>query len=306
MKHYILCNPAAGHNDCTQRIRKEAERVLPEAEFFITRAPGDAERFVRETAACYPDEDCRFYVCGGDGTLLEAASGAAGAANAQIAVIPCGSGNDYVRMFAPVEKMGDLQAQSRGRTVDVNMLRCNGRLAMNICSCGFDARVADWANRNKRFVPFGGIAYKIAVLVCFFRKLDRRYTVEAMGKTTTDDLTMVVAANGRYYGGGFYAVPEAEPDDGVMELVCIRKAGRLQFLIHLPKYLTGRHMLLPDRFHTFMRVKKVTLRTEKPEPVNMDGEIVYADTVTIGIAEEKVRMVVPEGARLLRDCAMRL
>ena len=303
MKHFLICNPTAGHEDCTPQLRSAAAKVLPEAEILMTEGPGHATRLVEEYAARYAEETCRFYACGGDGTLLEVAEGVIRHPNAQVACIPCGTGNDFVRIFSPTERMKDLKAQSQGTVVELNMLQCNDRLALNIASGGIDARAAAWVVKNKRYVPFGGLAYKVGLLVTFFRKLDRHFTLQVDGQVIEDDLSIVLAANGRYYGGGFYAMPEAEPDDDTLDLMYIRKVNRLTMLKCLPKYASGHHNQLPETLHKVRQAREIRIHTEKPEPITVDGEILMTTDAVIRIADQKLRFVVPQGAELVHNAA---
>ena len=103
MKHLFLINPAAGKKDSTTQvassIRAACVRRELDYDILTTEYPRHAVALVREKAAEYAGEQVRFYACGGDGTLNEVAAGAAGLDNVSITHYPCGSGNDFIKLF---------------------------------------------------------------------------------------------------------------------------------------------------------------------------------------------------------------
>ena len=103
MKHVFLINPRAGNRDRTDRLRRLAGHLAAahglEVECLLTDRPGAAEPLARALAET--GEPVRIYVCGGDGTVHEAANGIAGYENAAMTVIPSGTGNDFLKNFGP-------------------------------------------------------------------------------------------------------------------------------------------------------------------------------------------------------------
>ena len=103
MKHVFLINPRAGNRDRTDRLRRLAGHLAAahglEVECLLTDRPGAAEPLAR--ALTETGEPVRIYVCGGDGTVHEAANGIAGYENAAMTVIPAGTGNDFLKNFGP-------------------------------------------------------------------------------------------------------------------------------------------------------------------------------------------------------------
>ena len=97
MKHIFVYNPAAGRNskvavEALQEKMKEYDGKL-EYEFYYTKSQRDATAFIKERCAAEPDEQLRFYACGGDGTANEVLHGIIDQPNASMTVYPCGSGN---------------------------------------------------------------------------------------------------------------------------------------------------------------------------------------------------------------------
>ncbi len=253
----------------------------------------------------HSDHICRFYSCGGDGTLNEVVSGVMDMDNVEIGCFACGTGNDFIKIFDNVDYFQDMQRVVNGtpQTLDVMRLDTGHEKhgAINICSMGVDARVADWASRNKRRLPFSGkLVYDIALIKTFFSRLSRTYRVTIDGKRYDGEYAIIVAASGRFYGGGYYAVPEAEPDDGKLDFLLVKKVSHLQLIALIGDYQNGRHVEFAK--HTvFVRGSEIELETEKDEPINFDGEIVPGNKVKISVCPGRAAFVVPEGCNIIHD-----
>ena len=107
MKHIFLMNPAAGKTEGKQAIEEQVRKACEDAgvvyEIYHTTGPNDATAHVEACCKAEPNEELRFYACGGDGTLNEVAAGAYRYPNASVTVVPCGSGNDFVKVFGGAE-----------------------------------------------------------------------------------------------------------------------------------------------------------------------------------------------------------
>jgi diacylglycerol kinase family enzyme len=105
---------------------------------------------------------------------------------------------------------------------------------------------------------------------------------------------LICACNGRFYGGGFNPVPEADPSDGMMDVLLIKKVSRLQVAKVVGKYKSGRYRELHDLVRHF-KTKELKIICDKPTAVNLDGELLTAQEVTMTIAQEKLRFFYPKG-----------
>ena len=120
----------------------------------LTDRPGAAEPLAR--ALTETGEPVRIYVCGGDGTVHEAANGIVGYENAAMTVIPSGTGNDFLKNFGPdAAKFADPENLWDGPDFPLDLIDCNGRLCLTIACSGIDARIADSVHRYGRS-PAGG------------------------------------------------------------------------------------------------------------------------------------------------------
>ena len=297
MQHLFIINPAAGSRDRTADYTAAIEEACGKRgltyRIEVSQGPGECKRLAREAAES--SEEVRIYACGGDGTLNEVAAGAAGFDNAAITVFSGGSGNDFVKIFSDPKAFFHLERLLDAEEAVFDMIDCNGELSLNICSVGLDARIArDVANYKRLPLLHGFRAYALSVLVNVFRGISEHYVVELAGETVDAEETFVCMCNGRFYGGGFNPVPEADPTDGILEVLLVKKVRLWEVPGLIGKYKAGRYKELP-KFIRHFRTNSVRVRADREIPVNLDGEIRMAQTVEMKLAKEKVRFFYPKG-----------
>lgn len=297
MKHLFIINPAAGSRDRTEAYKKKIREAFQGSEeeyrVEVSKAPGDCCRLAREAAES--GEEYRIYACGGDGTLNEVAAGAAGFSNAAVTVFAGGSGNDFVKLFSDRDAFRDLERLLDCQEVTFDLMKVNGDICLNIASVGLDARIGTDVSNYKRIPLLQGFrAYAASTVVNVIRGISEHYVIKINGQTIDGQQTMICACNGRYYGGGFNPVPTADPTDGILDVLVVRKVSRLQVPGVVGKYKAGRYKELPHLM-THYRTDKVEILCDKPTPINLDGELRTWQDVTITVAEEKLRFFYPKG-----------
>ena len=297
MKHLFIINPAAGSRDRTEsysrKIREACDPRGLQYEIRVSEAPGCCARLAREAAES--GEEYRIYACGGDGTLNEVASAAAGYPNVAVTVFSGGSGNDFVKLFDEPGAFFDLERLLDCDETVFDMIRCNDDLALNICSVGLDARIGtDVANYKRIPLLHGFRAYAVSTVVNLFRGIAEHYVVEVGGETIDREQTFVCVCNGRFYGGGFNPVPEADPTDGELDVLLVKKVSLLQVPAVIGKYKAGRYKELPHLVR-HLKTKSIKITCDKVTPINLDGEARFAKEVTMELAQEKLRFFYPKG-----------
>ena len=296
MKHLFIINPAAGSRDRTEYYTKKIHALCAvrgmDYSIVVSQAPGHCRELARQAAET--GEDYRIYACGGDGTLNEVAAGAAGFPNAAVTVFSGGSGNDFVKLFDDPKAFCDLERLLDCEETAFDMIRCNDDLALNICSVGLDARIGTDVARYKRLPLLHGFrAYAVSTVINVAKGIAEHYRVEVDGETLEDDYTFVCVCNGRYYGGGFNPVPEADPADGMLDVLLVKKVSRLQVPFIIGKYKSGRYKELAGLVR-HIRTKAVKVFCDKETPINLDGELRTATQADFRLAEEKVRFFYPK------------
>jgi diacylglycerol kinase (ATP) len=211
---------------------------------------------------------------------------------------PSGSGNDFLRMFGPdAWRFGELDQLLDGTDeAAVDLIDCNGRLALNVCSVGFDARIGLGATDFKRLPLVGGsMAYQLSALRTIIQGIHRPYRVEIDGQALPEgEYTLMCACNGRYYGGGFNPCPKAMPDDGLLDFVVILGVSRLTILSLIGKYRAGGAGEIPQIL--LRRGREMKIVCDRESMVNLDGERMDARELSIGLSAKKVNFFFPQGA----------
>ena len=297
MIHLFIINPAAGSRDRTKDYSVAIHDICTarnlEYRIAVSAAPGDCCRIAREAAES--GEEYRIYACGGDGTLNEVVSGAAGFSNVAVTVYSGGSGNDFVKLFSEPKAFFDLERLLDAEEAEFDLIKCNDDYSLNICSVGLDARIGTDVANYKRIPLLSGFrAYAVSTVVNVIRGISEHYVIEVNGETIDKELTLVCACNGRYYGGGFNPVPEADPKDGLMDVLLIDKVSRLKVAQVIGKFKDGRYKELPDIVH-HIKTDRIVIRCDKPTPINLDGELRVSDVAEMRIANEKIRFFYPKG-----------
>ena len=297
MKHLFIINPAAGSRDrtklYTQAIQDACDPKGLDYRIEVSSAPGECTRLAREAAQT--GESYRIYACGGDGTLNEVVAGAAGFDNVSVSVFSGGSGNDFVKLFDDPKAFFDLERLLDSEEATFDLIRCNDDISLNICSVGLDARIGtDVANYKRLPLLSGFRAYVVSTVVNVIRGIAEHYVVDINGERIDGEQTMICVCNGRFYGGGFNPVPEADPTDGMLDVLLVKKVSRLQVPGVIGKYKSGRYKELPHLVRHF-KTDKVTIHCDKPTSINLDGELRTAQVVEMSVAKEKIRFFYPKG-----------
>ena len=299
MEHLFIINPAAGSRNRTEAYSEVIHKLCKEKglryEIRVSTAPGECHRIAREAAET--GREMRIYACGGDGTLNEVMSGAAGFDNAAVTVFSGGSGNDFVKIFDDPKAFFDLERLLDAEEVAFDLIDCNGDLCLNICSVGLDARIGVDVSNYKR-LPFlhGFSAYAASTVVNVIRGVHEHYVVEIEGETVDADHTLICVCNGRYYGGGFYAMPDADPTDGYLDVLLVKKVSRLEVAGVVGKYKDGKYKEL-GHIVRYFRTKQVKIHCDKPTALQLDGEARMAKVMDCKVSNKKLRFFYPKGLR---------
>ena len=301
MKHLFIVNPAAGKCDRTVQIKTAAQQVLGvrglDYDVLISKGPGDCRRLAREAAQT--GQELRLYACGGDGTLNEVVNGAAGFPNAAITHYPTGSGNDFVKIFDQPEAFRELERLLDSQEALLDLMECSAgdqvSYAANICSMGLDARIGTEMGRYRRLPLVSGKgAYLLSTAVNLCKGIHKPYVIELDNETIRGNQTLLCVCNGRWYGGSFNPCPDAEPDDGMLEVLVVKPVNLLQVAMVIGKYQKGQYADYPQLISHY-RTRQVTVSCGEDSVVNLDGEALRSREVTFRISGEKLRFFYPRG-----------
>jgi len=300
IKHLFIVNPVAG-NGIALKMTKTIHALFNELklkyqeisyEIVYTKEEGHATEIARKYAA---DEAYRIYAVGGDGTLNEVLNGMVGG-EAALGCIPGGSGNDFIKSLVPkFDRKRILMNTVLGQVEEIDVASVDGRYFINISSMGFDASVVNNVEKFKtlKYLP-NKFAYLASVLDTAkdFKNLSLRMVVD--GEELHTEAFMVAIANGKYYGGGIKIAPEADHQDGLLDVLLVRDITRAKIMKFLPKAIPGKHMDLEEV--TLMRAKKVDLYSDEPVFINIDGELEARREAHFLLEDKKVKFIMPKSA----------
>lgn len=337
MKHIFIINPAAGKDkaekDFLPKILDTVKKMQIDYEIHRTMGAGDAANFVKGRCKAVNsneglEDTLRFYACGGDGTLNEVVNGAFGYNNVEIAMIPAGTGNDFVRNFSDSKGFSNIERQINGkaRTIDVikyekifindeittydeainsteeeNEINEKQRIryGINMFNIGLDSNVASKAAEIKKnlFVS-GPLAYLLGIGVVLGRKESIDLEIEFDdGDRHTGNIMLIAIANGCYCGGGFKGVPYAELDDGKMDISIVEDINRRTLVTLLSKYRKGTHLNDPvcKKIITYKKCKSLIVRPKYNMQLCTDGDITQVGEIKFEILPSSIKFSIPQG-----------
>jgi diacylglycerol kinase (ATP) len=256
----------------------------------LSEYPGQLAEAAREA------QGSLLVVIGGDGTVNEVVNGAA-ERDAEIAVLPCGTGQDFGRTHGIPGRFDEAVRVALGgdtRTIDLGRVELEGgtsRFFANVGSAGMSGSVARRANSMTK--AFGGRAtFFYALTREFLAWQNTRVVVELDGGVRREGaMHDVIVANGRYHGGGMKLAPDAEPDDGAFDVVLIGDVSKVDFLTTAPKLYKGKHVGHPKV--EVVRAARVEVDAAEHLPIELDGEQVGTTPATFEVVPGAVRVRVP-------------
>lgn len=265
----VILNPAADRGRAGARcgeLRTVLAQAGVDAEVSLTERPGHAADLARDAVRAGAGVVA---AAGGDGTVHEVAQALVGT-EATLGILPMGSGNDYIRALGIPKDLpaaAAILARDKARTVDVAYV--HGQFALNSFGMGVEGQIAaDY--KRMRFLK-GEIGYLYATILEVLRFRAFRVEVEGDGWTFSGKLLSVSVMNGPYAGGGYHLAPHARIDDGAFDVGLIGNYPRLVRFVVLPKTRDGTYLNLA-RVQA-KKAQQVRIRSDRPLPVHMDGEL---------------------------------
>lgn len=226
---------------------------------------------------------------GGDG-LVGALAGVVSGTESALAIIPGGRGNDFARGLGIPEApaaAARVALQGQRRLVDVG--RVNGVVFVGIASLGIDSECQDIANSTK--LVRGDLVYVYAVVRALVAWRPARFEVSIDGDRRAFRGYAVAAANSKVFGGGMYLAPDAELDDGELDVVLTGAATKRRYLLNLPKVFKGAHVHAPGL--VIRRGRVVEIDADRPFTVYADGDPIATLPARVDVAQKALGVIVP-------------
>ena len=285
----LIINPGAGtghYGDPTGLIHLPSIRAHCDIEVIRSTKAGDIINLARQHA----ESGKTILIAGGDGSVQEAAIGVKGSGTS-LGILPYGSGNGLARHLhiqkKPVSALEQLIFNSRTEKVD--MINLNERLFINVAGVGFDALVA------KKFSLDGerGLkTYLKHIVLNFFSFPEFEFRLKSGDEEHAGKAWMITFANGSEFGNGARIAPQASLQDGLMDIVIIRKPKWYQLPKLIRNLMAGKE---DNKMIRRLRLKNLSLSFDQPVDLHLDGE--YSGTsseISSNVIPQCVNLLVPE------------
>ena len=314
MKHLIVFNPGAGKDngaDAFRALIKEKFAGL-DYEVYETTGPRSVIPFLRKYLKEQKDT-VRVYACGGDGTVHEVANGLVGANNAELAILPIGTGNDFVKTFGvtneEIQKYRDFTPLIKVEAKPIDLSKISGGnleepwYSINVINFGFDAIVGARGNYYKEHgfpkkVKEGTNPYDYA-LKNDAMKYGRFNNIEVYAdgeKLNEKKLLLTTLAQGQWVGGQFKCAPKSDNTDGLID-VCVMKTMTLIGLgMIIGTYTKGKHLDKPRKKFVYRQAKEIKMVSPEEFDVCVDGEMIRGKEFKVESCPKAIKLVPPAKA----------
>jgi YegS/Rv2252/BmrU family lipid kinase len=230
-------------------------------------------------------------VMSGDG-LVGQVGGALAESGTPMGILPGGRGNDLGRVLCiPSEPAGAVAVLAEGNEREIDVGVVNDRRFLCIASLGFDSEANRIAN-EARFIK-GNLVYAYAALRTLAAWKPHSFEVIVDGERTDCFGHSVAVANSRAYGGGMFVAPEAQLDDGLLDVVLTAHIGKLRFLRGLPEVFKGTQV--DNEEITMLRGAEVEVSADEDFAIYADGEHLADLPAKLRVLPRALRVIAPPG-----------
>lgn len=213
-----------------------------------------------------------------------------------IGIIPAGSGNDLARALKiPSKSNKALMKVLNGKVKKIDLIYVNGQPSATIVGIGFDAKVTAITNQSKlkqwlNVIKLGTFSYVTGVLRALVSYKPSDMEIIINGKSETfHNVWLIAAANTPFYGGGLKICPDADAQDGTLNLCIVHSLSRFELLMFFPLVFLGKHTL-----HSNVVIKKgeiIHINCDNSIPVQADGEVIGITPITLTIEKQRLHVI---------------
>jgi YegS/Rv2252/BmrU family lipid kinase len=284
----VFVNPAAAGGRALGALaeaRAELERLGAEHRVVDTTSVANA----RDEAATAAAAGETVMAIGGDG-LVGSLAGVLRHTDSALAVVPGGRGNDFARVLnIPREPAAAVSVAVEGDERLLDLGDVDGAPFVGIASLGFDSDANRIANEAR--LVRGNFVYLYAALRALAAWKHATFRVVVDGEPHEVTGYSVAVGNSKAYGGGMLIFPQAELDDGLLDVLLVGEASKLTFLRDLPKVFKGGHT--QNSSTRFLKGRVVEVSADRPFTVYADGDPIGELPVTVRVTRQCLRVIVP-------------
>jgi diacylglycerol kinase (ATP) len=296
---YLIVNPTAGAGSSIRKwpkIQSYLNQIGLDFEFTLTESPGHAIELAKAAAG----RGYKMFVSvGGDGTISEVAQGLYEKdclKDVMLGVISTGTGADYIRtMGIPSSCIDACKLLMTPRTclTDVGIVEFkNGckRLFVNFAGLGFAADVVKATTQTyKATGPM--TSYLLGLLSTLISYRNKEVSISIDGHIQKRKIVTLLVGNGKYAGGGMKTIPNANPRDGLFDVLVVDDMTKLDLLQSLPMIYKGTHLSHPKV--SIKRVKEIEIYSEQKSYIQVDGDVVGETPARFRVLPAAMNLIVP-------------
>ncbi|MCQ2087818.1 MAG: hypothetical protein MJZ37_07165 [Bacilli bacterium] len=308
MKHLIIVNGAAGKATLKETLLATVKEEFKDLDYEVyeTTAPKSVIPFLKDYFSKNTKDTVRVYACGGDGTINEVVNGIVGFANAELAILPCGTGNDFVKIYGigndDVAKCTSFLPLINGNPIEVDLSKIETKdnpeafYSINVVNVGFDAMVGAIGSINARKGkkdPYGASAIVPAIFKGRFNKIVLIADGEQLNKKR---LLLSSIAQGQFIGGKYHAAPKSDNTDGYMDVGMIKPMSLARLMIkYFTPYEKGTYFDNPKlaKKLVYRRAKEVEVIAQKDIDICIDGEMLKGKYFKLTCMPKAIKLVPP-------------
>lgn len=284
----FIVNPIAGNGKAYKmipKIKKIMRDFTKDYKIYVTRYPGegcDIAKFVSKNG--YD----RIVAVGGDGTVHEVINGIKDT-NMILGIIPLGTGNDFARFFhIPKNVKKAIQVIINGKVNIIDSALINKYITCNnVANIGIDADVALEVTKFKKYLS-GIFAYLLSLFDVLFKFKPYNVNINIDGKRLKRKIMLAAFGTCSFYGGGFKILPNANPKDGLMDIIIVNSINKFKLLFLLPMAIIGRH----TRFKCVetYKAKEVHIEIEREIALCIDGEVIPSSNFELNVQKSTIKL----------------
>ena len=275
-KILLIANPKSGiknNNELVNIVINKFKENSIEITLNKTEYPGHAIELAKN---CNLSEFSSICAVGGDGTLNEVLNGVLKRNDKKkipIGLIPGGTGNSFMKTLEfldPIKAITQI-IKNKTRSVDVIKVNCPGQVyySLNLVGWGMATDISVFAEKLR---ILGQQRYNIASIFEIIKNKKRPASLILDGKEVNNDFCFIIACNTKYVGKGMKMAPEADLEDGLIDVIIVRKTSSLRLFNVFPKLFNGSHISSP--LCEYIQVKSLEINPVINSPLNIDGEII--------------------------------
>jgi len=305
MKHVFVFDPKAFFNQ-----QWKMDNILDDiGQFFRTQEKPDFSiqfsRYRRnailliqeEVEKAAPGDIVRIYAIGGEEILFDCMNGVAHFPNTQLAFVPYGEENDFLKIFGEdkVELFKDITALVQSEALPTDVIRWGVNYALNSCYIGMNSGITRRVKGMKSslnkgsFIIFSKISTFINQFLTAFDKNQaaRKYEITIDDEDYSGNYSLIHIANGPYHSGKKTGAVDAVPDDGLLDISLIKSSHPLGTLFSMGRYSRGKR----PKNCVYLQAKKISVQSSDNVWIQLDNEYIQDSKINLNVVPQAVQIV---------------